>query len=126
MTGDGGFNMVIGELETARRSGAGNLTVIVVNNAASGYVKALQHAMFGARYQSSDLVEMDYAAIANAMGCRGIRVDDPDALAGAIATGNSERDRPTVIDVVVTRDAGKMLPGVDNRTVEIKKGDRVA
>ena len=126
MTGDGGFNMVIGELETARRSGAGNLTVVVVNNAASGYVKALQHAMFGARYQSSDLVEMDYAAIANAMGCRGIRVEDPDALAGAIATGNSERDRPTVIDVVVTRDAGKMLPGVDNRTVEIKKGDRVA
>jgi acetolactate synthase-1/2/3 large subunit len=126
MTGDGGFNMVIGELETARRSGAGNLTVIVVNNAASGYVKALQHAMFGARYQSSELVEMDYAAIANAMGCRGIRVEDPDALAGAIASGNSERDRPTVIDVVVTRDAGKMLPGVDNRTVEIKKGDRVA
>jgi acetolactate synthase I/II/III large subunit len=126
MTGDGGFNMVIGELETARRAGAGNLTVVVVNNAASGYVKALQHAMFGARYQSSDLVEMDYAAIANAMGCRGIRVEDPDALAGAIATGNEERDRPTVIDVVVTRDAGKMLPGVDNRTVEIKKGDRVA
>src|SRR5260221_318805 len=126
MTGDGGFNMVIGELETARRAGAGNLTVIVVNNAASGYVKALQHAMFGARYQSSDLIEMDYAAIANAMGCRGIRVEDPDALAGAIATGNAERDRPTVIDVVVTRDAGKMLPGVDNRTVEIKKGDRVA
>jgi len=31
-----------------------------------------------------------------------------------------------VIDVVVTRDAGKMLPGVDNRTVEIRKGDRVA
>jgi acetolactate synthase-1/2/3 large subunit len=126
MTGDGGFNMVIGELETARRAGAGNLTVVVVNNAASGYVKALQHAMFGARYQSSDLVEMDYAAIANAMGCSGIRVEDPDALAGAITTGNSERDCPTVIDVVVTRDAGKMLPGVDNRTVEIKKGDRVA
>jgi len=126
MTGDGGFNMVIGELETARRAGAGNLTVVVVNNAASGYVKALQHAMFGARYQSSDLIEMDYAAIANAMGCRGIRVEDPDALAGAIATGNAERDRPTVIDVVVTRDAGKMLPGVDNRTVEIRKGDRVA
>jgi acetolactate synthase I/II/III large subunit len=126
MTGDGGFNMVIGELETARRAGAGNLTVVVVNNAASGYVKALQHAMFGARYQSSDLVEMDYAAIANAMGCRGIRVEDPEALAGAIAIGTGERDRPTVIDVIVTRDAGKMLPGVDNRTVEIKKGDRVA
>jgi len=37
---------------------------------ASGYVKALQHAMFRGRYQSSDLIEMDYAAIARAMGCR--------------------------------------------------------
>jgi acetolactate synthase I/II/III large subunit len=126
MTGDGGFNMVLGELETARRAGIGNLTVVVVNNAASGYVKALQHAMFGGRYQSADLIEMDYAAIAEAMGCRGIRVDDPDRLQGALTTGIRERDKPTVIDVVVTRDAGKMLPGVDNRTAEIKKGDRVA
>jgi len=37
--------------------------VIVVNNAASGYVKALQHAMMGGRYQSADLVEMNYAAL---------------------------------------------------------------
>ena len=100
--------------------------MVVVNNAASGYVKALQHAMFGGRYQSADLIEMDYAAIAEAMGCRGIRVDDPDRLPAALTTGIRERDKPTVIDVVVTRDAGKMLPGVDSRTAEIKKGDRVA
>jgi len=125
VTGDGGFNMVLGELETARRTAA-NLTVVVVNNAASGYVKALQHAMFGRRYQSSDLVEMNYAEIAKAMGCRGIRVEDPATLGAALKTGISERDRPTVVDVVVTRDPGKMLPAVDSRTVEIKKGDRVA
>jgi acetolactate synthase-1/2/3 large subunit len=125
LTGDGGFNMALGELETARRAGA-NLTVVVVNNAASGYVKALQHAMFGRRYQSSDLVEMNYAEIATAMGCRGIRVEDPEALAGALRTGIAERDRPTVVDVVVTRDPGQMLPAVDSRTVEIKQGDRVA
>ncbi|BBK29611.1 acetolactate synthase-1/2/3 large subunit [Stella humosa] len=125
VTGDGGFNMGLGELETARRCGA-NLTVVVVNNAASGYVKALQHAMYGRRYQSSDLVEMNYAAIAEQMGCRGIRVEDPAAVDGALAAGIAENDRPTVIDVVVTRDPGQMLPGVDNRAVEIKKGDRVA
>jgi acetolactate synthase-1/2/3 large subunit len=125
VTGDGGFNMALGELETARRAGA-NLAVVVVNNAASGYVKALQHAMFGKRYQSSDLVEMNYADIAEAMGCRGLRVEDPAQLAAALRTGINERDRPTVIDVVVTRDPGQMLPAVDSRTVEIKKGDRVA
>jgi len=125
ITGDGGFNMMLGELETARRAGIG-LTIVVVNNAASGYVKALQHAMFRGRYQSSDLVEMDYAAIARAMGCNSIRIEDPDRLADALATGLAERSRPTVLDVVVTRDPARMLPAVDNRTVEIKQGDRVA
>jgi acetolactate synthase-1/2/3 large subunit len=60
LTGDGGFNMTLGELETARRAGT-PFVLCVFNNAASGYVKALQHSMFGAgNYQSSDLVEMDY------------------------------------------------------------------
>jgi len=125
ISGDGGFNMTLGELETARRAGCG-LTVIVVNNAASGYVKALQHAMMGGRYQSADLIEMDYAAIARTMGCGGIRVEDPETLSSALRQGMEERDRPTVIDVVVTRDPSQMLPAVDNRTVEIKRGDRVA
>ena len=42
ITGDGGFNMILGELETARRMKLG-FGLIIVNNAASGYVKALQH-----------------------------------------------------------------------------------
>ena len=125
ISGDGGFNMTLGDLESARRIGCG-LTVIVVNNAASGYVKALQHAMMGGRYQSADLIEMDYAAIARAMGCGGIRVEDPEALAPALRQGMEESDRPTIIDVVVTRDPAQMLPAVDNRTVQIKQGDRVA
>ena len=126
ITGDGGFNMVIGELETARRMGLG-FVLLVVNNAASGYVKALQHLMYGqGGYQSSDLVEMNYAKIATAMGCNGIRVEDPDRLAGAIETGLGTHRVPTVIDVVVTREPGQMLPGVDSRTVTVKEGDRVA
>ncbi|MCC7348443.1 MAG: thiamine pyrophosphate-binding protein [Variibacter sp.] len=125
MCGDGGFNMTLGELETARRCGA-NVTLVVVNNAASGYVKALQHAMYGQRYQSSDLAEMNYADVAKAMGCRGIRVTDPDRIGEAIRQGIRERDLPTVVDVVVTRDPARMLPAADSRAVQIKKGDRVA
>ncbi len=98
----------------------------MVNNAASGYVKALQHALFDGRYQSSDLTETDYARVAEAMGCHGIRVEDPADLAGALAAGLAERGRPTILDVVVTRDPAKMLPGVDARTLEIKPGDRPA
>ena len=126
LTGDGGLNMSLGELETARRLGLA-FTLIVVNNAASGYVKALQHLMYGeAGYQSSDLSEVNYAAIAEQLGCRGLRVEDPNHLAGAIRTGLAETDRPTVIDVVVTRDPSKMLPGVDARAAVVRVGDRVA
>src|SRR5260370_41821751 len=103
ISGDGGFNMMLGELETARRTGCG-LTVIVVNNAASGYVKALQQAMMGGRYQSADLDEMDYAAIARTMVCGGVRVEDPQALSPALRRGVEERDRPAVIRLGVTRE----------------------
>ena len=126
LTGDGGFNMVLGELETARRMGLG-LNVVVVNNGASGYVKALQHLMYGeGNYQSSDLSDSNYADIARAMGCHGIRVEAPGDLAAAFAEAFAETARPSVIDVVVTRDPSQMLPAVDNRTVVAKKGDRVA
>lgn len=126
LTGDGGFNMVLGELETARRMQLG-ITIIVVNNAASGYVKALQHLMYGeGNYQSSDLAETNYARLAEAMGCHGVRVEQPAQLEAALTSAFAETSRPSVIDVMVTRDPAKMLPAVDNRAVTVKKGDRVA
>ncbi|QEC50633.1 thiamine pyrophosphate-binding protein [Baekduia soli] len=127
LTGDGGMNMSAGELETARRVGAGVL-LIVVNNAASGYVKALQHGVYGAgAYQSSDLSELDYGRIAQAYGCHGRRIEDPADLRGAIEEHLARRDGvPTVLDVVVTRDPSRMLPGVDSRTARFVPGDRPA
>lgn len=125
LTGDGGFNMMLGELETARRIGV-DIVLIVVNNAASGYVKALQHLMYGAgSYHASDLAETNYARAAEALGCAGIRVEQPGAMAPALERA-FRTGGPVVIDVVVTRDPAKMLPAADNRTVQVKKGDRVA
>jgi acetolactate synthase-1/2/3 large subunit len=124
ITGDGGMNMTAGDLETAKRVGA-NFVLCVVNNAASGYVKALQHAVYGpGNYQSSDLIETNYAEVARAFGCHGIRVEDPEALPAAIAEGLANTSSPTVLDIVVTRDPAKMLPGVDNRTLKVERGDR--
>lgn len=125
LTGDGGFNMMLGELETARRMGL-SFIVVVVNNAASGYVKALQHLVYGpGSYHASDLAETNYAGAARALGCNGIRVEQPDQLSGALQTAMASRG-PTVLDVVVTRDPAKMLPGVDNRAVKVQSGDRPA
>lgn len=125
LTGDGGFNMMLGEIETARRMEL-DFTVIVVNNAASGYVKALQHLVYGpGAYHASDLAETDYAQAAAALGCHGIRVERPGELGGALQAAMAHRG-PSVVDVVVTRDPAKMLPGVDNRAVKMKQGDRPA
>ena len=125
ITGDGGFNMAVGALETARRLGV-TFTVIVVNNAASGYVKALQHLVYGeGSYHASDLCELNYADIARSFGCQGIRVESPDELAGALKQALAS-EGPTVLDVVVTRDPARMLPGVDSRVARVESGDRIA
>ncbi len=125
LTGDGGFNMMLGELETARRMQL-DFTIIVVNNAASGYVKALQHLMYGAgSYHASDLAETNYAKVATALGCAGIRVEAPGEFGPALRQAFA-MNGPVVLDVVVTRDPAKMLPAADNRAVQVRKGDRVA
>ncbi len=125
LTGDSGFCMVAGDLETASRLGL-DFTIIVVNNAASGYVKALQHLVYGAgRHISADLNEVNFARVAEAFGCTGIRVEDPAEL-GAALKRSLEIKGPVVVDVAVTKDPAKMLPGVDNRAAVIKKGDRIA
>ena len=124
LTGDGGFNMSLGELETARRLRA-NFVVVVFNNAASGYVKALQHAVYGpGNYQASDLLELNYADIAKGFGCLGIHVSDPGKLNAALREGLANTSTPTVIDCIVTRDPGRMLPSADNRTLKVQSGDR--
>ena len=53
-----------------------------------------------------------------------ILVQKPFKVGEAINAGNAERDRPTVIDLIVTRDPGKMLPAVDSRVLKVEKGDR--
>ena len=115
LTGDGGLNMTMGELETAKRCGAA-VVLLVVNNGASGSVKSLQHTIFAGNYQSSDFIELNYANIAENFGAQGLRVENPSELAGALAAGLAERSRPTVIDIVTTRNPARMPPGEDDRT----------
>jgi acetolactate synthase-1/2/3 large subunit len=125
LTGDGGCNMSLGDLETLRRAGV-PATIVVVNNAASGYVKALQHLMFDAKYQSADLSDLNYAAIGESLGCSGIRVEDPGSLGSALRQAVDDTSGPYVVDVVVTRDPAHMLPGVDRRAASLRKDDRIA
>ena len=103
LTGDGGFAMVIQELETAKRCDA-RLTIVVMNNANMQFIKDNQRLFFDGRYISTDFSELDYAAIARAFGCEGIRVDTSGELDAAFATAR-ENALPTVVDVRILDDA---------------------
>jgi acetolactate synthase-1/2/3 large subunit len=116
LMGDGGLGMSIGEFETAVRLGLRGLVFVVVDNQASGYVKALQHSLYADRFQSVDSVAVDYARVAGEFGLHAERVDDPTQLARAFDRAMAA-DRPALVDVAVTRDPAGMLPGADPRTV---------
>jgi acetolactate synthase-1/2/3 large subunit len=113
LCGDNGFAMAALELETAKRAGA-NVVVVVVNNQTLGYIKALQHGLYNRRYISVDFLDVDYAGLARSIGCYGQRVTEPAALAPALSEAIGA-GVPAVLDVAITRDAGKMLPGIDRR-----------
>lgn len=94
--GDGGFAIALNTLMTAREEGV-PIVVIVLNNGKLGWVMHGQRD----RQIASDLGSFDHAAMAVAMGCRGVRVEHPDELAPALADALAA-DLPTVIDVVTS------------------------
>ncbi len=103
LCGDGGFAMVLQELETARRTGA-PVTVCIMNNGNLQYIRENQRLLHGSRFISTDFSELDYAAIARAFGCVGIRVEHSKDLGPALreAIGGAE---PAVVDVRTLPDA---------------------
>jgi acetolactate synthase-1/2/3 large subunit len=73
------------------------IVAVVLNNGALGWVAHSQHD----RLIASDLGAFDHAAIARAMGCRGVRVTRPEELGPALAEALAA-DEPTVVDVVTS------------------------
>ena len=105
-TGDGGFWYHIAELETAARHSI-NAVILVNNNRALNQNKRgddLAYQGFpGSPAELYEFSEVDLAKTAEAMGCFGIKVDQPgqiqSALEQALASG-----KPAVVDVVTDID----------------------
>lgn len=98
LTGDGGFAHVWAEIETSKRM---NLPVVVVvlNNQILGYQKHAELSLFGAYTDVVHFQPVDHAAIAQACGVNGVRVERADQLAAALETA-LRSNVLTVIDVV--------------------------
>ena len=97
MMGDGSFGISVGELETLRRLQL-PVTLIVCNNASYGWIKAGQKSR-GAKYFSVDFERANHAAIAEAFGIRGRRVEDPAELREAM-TEALYHPGPFLLDIV--------------------------
>jgi len=97
--GDGCFQMTAQELVTAAAERI-PVKIAILNNAYLGMVRQWQEMFYEERYSevylSPDLP--DYKMWAEAMGCVGMRVEDPDEVLPAIEKANAIDDRPVVID----------------------------
>ncbi|HVW33423.1 MAG TPA: acetolactate synthase large subunit [Acidimicrobiia bacterium] len=97
--GDGCFQMTAQELVTASAERV-PVKVAILNNAYLGMVRQWQELFYKERYSevylSPDLP--DYVKWAEAMGCVGLRVENPEDVAPTIEKANAIDDRPVVID----------------------------
>jgi acetolactate synthase I/II/III large subunit len=101
-TGDGGFYYHLAELESARRYRIPSITVIN-NNSGFGQNLTGVHRLSGNRPgRGEELIRFgptDFTKVAASLGVRGIRVEQPNEIAPALAVALAA-DEPVVIDVV--------------------------
>jgi pyruvate dehydrogenase (quinone) len=116
LSGDGGFAMLMGDFLTLAQLGL-PVKVVVFNNGTLGFVELEQKAT-GFIPVGADLENPNFAAMAEAVGIRGIRVEDPAKVEGAIKAALTH-DGPVLVDAVVNRSELVMPPAI---TAEMAKG----
>jgi acetolactate synthase I/II/III large subunit len=105
--GDGCFQMTNQELVTCALEGI-PVKIAVINNQSLGMVRQWQTLFYQGRYSNTDLKTNripDFPKLAEAMGCVGLRAEDPDDVDGVIDKALSINDAPVVVEFVVHKDA---------------------
>jgi pyruvate dehydrogenase (quinone) len=116
MSGDGGFSMLMGDFLTLAQVGL-PVKVVVFNNSALGFIE-LEQKSTGFINTGTDFKNPNFAAMAEAVGVRGIRIERPDDVRRGIAEA-LDHDGPVLVDAVVNRMELAMPPKVQ---VEMAKG----
>ncbi|PMC74742.1 pyruvate dehydrogenase [Brachybacterium sp. UMB0905] len=109
MSGDGGLGMLMGELLTVKLHQA-PVKIVVFNNASLGMVK-LEMLVEGIPDHETDHEQVDFAAIAAAVGIPSVRITDPKKLKKQMAQALASPG-PVLIDVVTDPDALSMPPHI--------------
>ena len=115
-SGDGGFTMLMGDFISLVQLGL-PVKVVVFNNGALSFIELEQRAA-GFLSTGTELKNPNFAAMAEAIGIRGIRVERPGEVETAIADALAH-DGPVLVDAVVNRAELSMPPKI---TAAMAKG----
>jgi pyruvate dehydrogenase (quinone) len=116
LSGDGGFTMLMGDLLSLSQLKL-PVKVIVFNNGALGFIE-LEQKSSGFLDTGTELKNPNFAAMAEATGIKGVRIEDPSEVESKLAEAFAHPG-PVVIDAVVNRLELAMPPKV---TTEMAKG----
>jgi pyruvate dehydrogenase (quinone) len=116
LSGDGGFTMLMGDFLSLVQLKL-PVKVVVFNNGALGFIELEQKSTgflpFGTEFKNPS-----FAAMAEAVGIRGIRLEDPADVDEGIRAALAH-DGPVLVDAVVNRTELAMPPSI---TIEMAKG----
>src|SRR6202042_1990887 len=109
LSGDGGLAMLLGDLLTLPQFKL-PVKVVVFNNSSLGFVE-LEMKAAGLLDYGTDLVNPDFAKLAESAGILGVRVEKPEELRPALLKA-LEHDGPALVDVIVNRQELSMPPTI--------------
>ncbi|MFM1968028.1 MAG: hypothetical protein RL590_885, partial [Actinomycetota bacterium] len=124
--GDGCFQMTNQELVTCALNNI-PIKVAIINNESLGMVRQWQSLFYQQRYSNTDLHSKripDFAKLAEAMGCVGLRCDSKSDVDKIIKEANAINDAPVVVDFNVHRVAmvwPMVAAGTSNDDIMIAK-----
>lgn len=109
LCGDGGFAMLMGEILTLIQQKL-PIKIVIFNNGTLGFVEMEMHVGGMLDYATS-LTNPDFAAMAEAIGIKGIRVESASTLLNDLQTA-FEHKGPVILDVLVHRNELIMPPAI--------------
>ena len=99
LCGDGGFSMLMGDLLSLGQLKL-PIKVIVFNNSFLGFIE-LEQKSTGFLNTGTKLTNPNFAALAESVGIKGLRIEDPSEVEEVIAQAMAHNG-PVVVDAVVT------------------------
>lgn len=108
--GDGGLSMMLGDLATIKQYNL-PIKLIVFNNRTLGMVK-LEMEVAGLPDNQTDMVNPDFALVAQAMGYRGITVSEPEEVREALINA-FDHNGPVLLNIMTDPEALAMPPKIE-------------